>query len=72
MGYTAMTPQGRAGKRRWKGAENPCRENGKTLIPQLPEIHVVKLTTWISVTPMKGWYAYGKIHSPQSAVAGLV
>ncbi|MEQ2459790.1 hypothetical protein AAAT28_11525 [Faecalibacterium duncaniae] len=28
MGYPAMTPQGRAGKRRWKGAGNPCRENG--------------------------------------------
>ena len=28
MGYTAMTPQGRAGKRRWKGAGKPCRENG--------------------------------------------
>ena len=28
MGYTAMTPQGRAGKRRWKGAGNPRRENG--------------------------------------------
>ena len=42
-----MTPQGRAGKRRRKGAGNPCRENGKTLIPQLPEINVVKLTTLI-------------------------
>ena len=47
MGYTATTPQGRAGKRRWKGVGNPCRENGKTLIPQLPEINVVKLTTLI-------------------------
>ena len=28
MGYTAMTPQGRAGKRRREGAGNPCRENG--------------------------------------------
>ena len=28
MGYPAMTPQGRAGKRRRKGAGNPCRENG--------------------------------------------
>ena len=28
MGYTAMTPQGRAGKRRRKGAGKPCRENG--------------------------------------------
>ena len=28
MGYPAMTPQGRAGKRRQKGAGNPCRENG--------------------------------------------
>ena len=28
MGYTAITPQGRAGKRRRKGAGNPCRENG--------------------------------------------
>ena len=28
MGYPAMTPQGRAGKRRWKGAGNPCGENG--------------------------------------------
>jgi len=45
MGYTAMTPQGRAGKRRRKGVGNPCRENGRTLIPQLPENNVVKLTT---------------------------
>jgi hypothetical protein len=28
MGYPAMTPQGRAGKRRRKGAGNPRRENG--------------------------------------------
>ena len=28
MGYPAKTPQGRAGKRRRKGAGNPCRENG--------------------------------------------
>jgi hypothetical protein len=28
MEYTAMTPQGRAGKRRWKGVGKPCRENG--------------------------------------------
>ena len=28
MGYPAITPQGRAGKRRRKGAGNPCRENG--------------------------------------------
>ena len=28
MGYTAMTPQGRAGKRRREGAGKPCRENG--------------------------------------------
>ena len=28
MGYPAMTPQGRAGKRRRKGAGKPCRENG--------------------------------------------
>ena len=28
MGYPAMTPQGRAGKRRRKGVGNPCRENG--------------------------------------------
>ena len=35
MGYTAMTPQGRAGKRRRKRAGNPCRENGRTLISQL-------------------------------------
>ena len=35
MGYPAMTPQGRAGKRRRKGAGNPCRENGRTLISQL-------------------------------------
>ena len=28
MGYTAMTPQGRAGKRRRKGAGKPCGENG--------------------------------------------
>ena len=42
-----MTPQGRAGKRRWKGAGNPRRANGKTLIPQLPEVNVVNLTTLI-------------------------
>ena len=35
MGYLAMTPQGRAGKRRRKGAGNLCRENGRTLISQL-------------------------------------
>ena len=29
MEYPAKTPQGRAGKRRWKGAGNPCRENGR-------------------------------------------
>jgi len=28
MGYTAMTLRRRAGKRRRKGAGNPCRENG--------------------------------------------
>ena len=28
MGYPAMTPQGRAGKRRRKGAGNSCREYG--------------------------------------------
>jgi len=28
MEYMAMTPQGRAGKRRRKGAGKPCRENG--------------------------------------------
>ena len=28
MGYTAKTPQGRAGKRRREGAGKPCRENG--------------------------------------------
>ena len=28
MGYPAMTSQERAGKRRRKGAGNPCRENG--------------------------------------------
>ena len=28
MGYPAMTPQGRAEKRRWKGVGSPCRENG--------------------------------------------
>ena len=28
MGYPAMTPQGRAGKRRRKGAGKLCRENG--------------------------------------------
>jgi len=33
MGYPAKTPQGRAGKRRWKGAGTPCRENGvRTMI----------------------------------------
>ncbi len=35
MGYPAMTPQGRAGKRRRKVAGSPCRENGRTLISQL-------------------------------------
>jgi len=29
MGYTAMTPQGRAGKRRCEGAGSPFRKNGK-------------------------------------------
>jgi len=28
MGYPAMTSQERAGKRRQKGAGNPCRKNG--------------------------------------------
>ena len=33
MGYPAMTSQERAGKRRWKGAGTPCRENGvRTMI----------------------------------------
>jgi hypothetical protein len=45
MGYPAKTLRRRAGKRRRKGAGNPCRENGETLIPQLPENNVVKLTT---------------------------
>ena len=37
MGYPAMTPQGRAGKRRWKGAGKPC---GKTAhIPLTGETH---------------------------------
>jgi hypothetical protein len=30
MGYPAMTLRRRAGKRRRKGAGNPCRENGET------------------------------------------
>ena len=45
----------RAGKRRRKGAGKPCRENGKTLILQLPEINVVKLTILvfrIAATPV--------------------
>jgi hypothetical protein len=29
MGYPAMISQERAGKRRRKGAGNPCRENGR-------------------------------------------
>ena len=29
MVYPAMTPQGRAGKRRRKGVGNPCKENGR-------------------------------------------
>ena len=33
MGYPAMTPQGRAGKRRRKGAGKPCRENGRMVNP---------------------------------------
>ena len=41
MGYPAMTPQGRAGKRRRKGAGNPCRENGA------PKINVDNLSTLI-------------------------
>jgi len=33
MGYPAMTLRRRAGKRRWKGAGTPCRENGvRTMI----------------------------------------
>ena len=40
-----MTQRRKAGKRRRKGAGNPCGENGRTLIPQLPENNVVKLTT---------------------------
>ena len=28
MEYPAMISQERAGKRRWKGAGTPCRENG--------------------------------------------
>jgi hypothetical protein len=35
MGYSAITLRRRAGKRRRKGAGNPCRENGRTLISQL-------------------------------------
>jgi len=35
MGYPAMALRRRAGKRRREGAGNPCRENGRTLIPQL-------------------------------------
>ena len=30
MEYTAMTPYGRAGKRRREGAGSSCRENGWT------------------------------------------
>ena len=33
MGYTAMTLRRRAGKRRRKGAGNPCRENGRMVDP---------------------------------------
>lgn len=36
MGYPAMTPQGRAGKRRWKGVGSPCRENGTHKILLMP------------------------------------
>ena len=35
----------RAGKRRREGAGKPCRENGRTLIPQLPENNMVKMST---------------------------
>lgn len=30
MEYPAMTPQERAGRRRRKGAGNPCGDNGRT------------------------------------------
>jgi hypothetical protein len=44
MGYPAMILKRRAGKRRWKGAGNPCRENG-----------IRKQTRF-----QKGWFAYDK------------
>ena len=44
MGYPAMTPQGRAGKRRREGAGKPCRKNG-----------IRKQTRF-----QKGWFAYDK------------
>ena len=44
MGYPAKILKRRAGKRRWKGAGNPCRENG-----------IRKQTRF-----QKGWFAYDK------------
>ena len=66
---------GRAGKRRRKGAGNPCRENGNSphvdilstwgetdVYPPVAaeEIHVVKLTTWKSRSTRERTCAYGK------------
>ena len=40
-----MTPQGRAGKRRRKGAGKPCRENGTLNMPDIAAMPVGRKTT---------------------------
>ena len=52
MGYTAMTPQGRAGKRRRKGAGNPCRENGTSNL---------MCSKWAHEVILSGLYPCGQI-----------
>ena len=67
MGYTAMTPRGRAGKRRRKGAGNPCRENGapninwsKWPVDVVNAIRMNLLSERIDIVKPVGWPRSGK------------
>ena len=52
MGYTAMTLRRRAGKRRRKGAGNPCRENGTSNL---------MCSKWAHEVILSGLYPCGQI-----------
>ena len=62
MGYPAMTLQGRAGKRRWKGVGSPCRENGtqnlKSRWYEKPE----------PVVPILPWNSFHKLSQREATI----